>query len=94
MANQPKKLASNICSKRIRLARVEADMNQLQLATALNTDYGLQVDQNSISMIEKNARFVKDFEIIAIAKVLNVSPMWLLFEDNQPDFRKSPLEGR
>lgn len=69
-------------------------MNQLQLATALNTDYDLQVDQNSISMIEKDARFVKDYELIALAKALNVSPMWFLFGDEQPEFRKTPLESK
>lgn len=94
MTKKKRKLATNICGKRIKLARVEAGMNQLQLATALNTDFDLQVDQNSISMIEKDARFVKDFEIVAIAKALNISPMWLLFGDDQPNFRRTPLQSK
>ena len=92
MTSSKRKLATNVCGKRIKLARVEAGMNQLELATALNEDLGLKVDQNSISMIEKGNRFVKDFEIIALSKVLNVSPMWFLFGENQPDFRQTPLD--
>jgi transcriptional regulator with XRE-family HTH domain len=94
MAKQNRRLATNICGKRVKLARVEAGMNQLQLATALNLEHNLQVDQNSISLIEKGARFVKDYEITALAEVLNITPLWFLYGDDQPDFRASPIEGR
>ena len=94
MVKQNRRLATNVCGKRVKLARVEAGMNQLQLATALNLEHDLQVDQNSISLIEKGTRFVKDYEIIALAEVLNVTPLWFLYGDDQPDFRGSPIEGR
>lgn len=79
-----RKLTTNVCGKRIKLARVEMGMNQLELATALVEECGLRVDQNSISQLEKGARFVKDFEIIALAEVLDKHPMWLLFGDKIP----------
>jgi transcriptional regulator with XRE-family HTH domain len=76
---------TNVCGKQIKLARVKNDMNQLQLATALNVDCDIDVNQYSISQIERGARFVKDYELLAFAKVLEVHPMWLLFGDKIPD---------
>ena len=92
MAKQNRRLATNICGKRVKLARVEAGMNQLELATALNLEHHLQVDQNSISLIEKGTRFVKDYEITALAEVLNVTPMWFLYGDDQPKLRETPMK--
>jgi len=84
MAKTKRKLTTNLCGKRIKVARVEKGMNQLELATALAEDYELRVDQNSISQIEKGDRFVKDFEITALAEVLDKSPLWLLYGDKVP----------
>ena len=75
----------NTCGKRVKLSRVKNDMNQLQLATALNVDFDIDVNQHSISLIERGERFVKDYEILALAEVLDVHPMWLLFGDKIPD---------
>ncbi len=84
MAAKSKRKATNLCGLRVKLARVEIGMNQLELATALNVDHGLDVDQNSISRLEKGNRFVKDFELVAMADVLGKHPMWLLFGDKIP----------
>jgi transcriptional regulator with XRE-family HTH domain len=79
-----RKLTTNVCSKRIKLARVERGLNQLELATALSEDHSLRLDQNSISMMEKGDRFIKDYELIALAEVLDKNPLWLLFGDKVP----------
>lgn len=89
MKEPKRKLTTNLCGKRIKIARVEMGMNQLELATALVEECGLRVDQNSISQLEKGDRFVKDFEIIALSEVLNKHPMWLLFGDKVPSKYKS-----
>lgn len=52
--------------------------------TLADIDYELDITQNGISEIERNIRYVKDFEIIALSKVLEVHPMWLLFGDEIP----------
>lgn len=89
MTRARRKPRSNMLGWRIRVARAEANMNQLELATLLNSEYHLVVDQNSISKMEKGDRFVKDYEIIALAKALNKHPMWLLFGDQIPaEFKK------
>ena len=84
MSNPKSTPHANICGHRIKVARVEANMNQLELATLLSTDYNLVIDQNGISRIEKGERFVRDYEIIILAKALNKHPMWLLFGDQIP----------
>jgi hypothetical protein len=42
--------------------------------------YGTPIDRASISKIETGTRFVLDYEIVALAKVLGVSVGWLLGE--------------
>jgi transcriptional regulator with XRE-family HTH domain len=79
-----RKRAKNVCADRIKLARIKMKMHQVDLAAALNVDYELDITQNGISEIERNIRYVKDFEIIALSKVLEVHPMWLLFGDEIP----------
>lgn len=84
MAKAKRKLTTNLCGKRVKLARVEKGYNQLELATALSEDHKLKVDQNSVSMLEKGDRFVKDYEITALADVLDKNPLWLLYGDKIP----------
>jgi len=72
---------TNLCGKRVKLARVDKEMNQLELATALNVDYGIEMNQYSVSQLERGSRFVKDFELVALAEVLDVTTNWLLFGD-------------
>ena len=84
MSKTKRKLTTNVCGRRIKLARVERGFNQLELATALSEDHKLRIDQNSVSMMEKGDRFIKDFELIALANVLDKHPMWLLFGDKIP----------
>lgn len=76
--------ATNKCGKRVKIARVEKDMTQLDLATALNMDCDIEISSTGVSDLENGKRFVKDFEIIALADILDKHPMWLLFGDKVP----------
>ncbi len=84
----------NLCGKRIKIARVSSEMKQIDLIAALSVDYKIDITQRALSDIELGKRTVKDTELVAFAKVLNVSPMWLLFGDQPPKFRNSPIEGQ
>ncbi len=79
MKKKTKSSVTNLCGKRVKLARVTKEMNQLELATALNVDFGIEMNQFSISQLERGSRFVKDFELVALAEILDVSTNWLLF---------------
>lgn len=79
MKKKIKSSVTNLCGKRVKLARVTKEMNQLELATALNVDFGIEMNQFSISQLERGSRFVKDFELVALAEILDVSTNWLLF---------------
>jgi len=81
MKKKPKGSVTNLCGKRVKLARVEKEMNQLELATALNVDFGIEMNQYSISQLERGSRFVKDFELVALAEILDVTTTWLLHGD-------------
>ncbi len=75
---------ANVCGKRIKLARVNQDMDQVELAAALSVDHGIEMAQTSISEIERGERGVRDFELIAFSQILEVSTEWLLHGDKLP----------
>ena len=89
MAKQRVIKATNKCGKRVKISRIEKDMTQLDLATALSMDYDIEISSTGISDLENGKRFVKDFEIIALADLLEKHPMWLLFGDKVPTKYKS-----
>lgn len=67
----------NLCGNKIRQARLRQRLSQYELAARLQTE-GIMIEQDSISRIEIGTRFVADYEVMVLAKVLNVSVAWLL----------------
>lgn len=67
----------NICGDRIREARQRAWLSQSDLCRALQLA-GVTVERDVISRIENGSRFVADFEVVAVAEILDVSVDWLL----------------
>ena len=72
----------NISGARIRQVRLKNHLDQVELAAALNVDYGINLEQSDISEIERQVRSLKDYELDAISKVLDIDPIWLLRGDN------------
>ena len=62
----------NISYKVIKKLRKQANLSQADLAYKLQL-LGLELTSKEISKIENNKRLLQDFELIAIAKVLNAS---------------------
>lgn len=77
------KKSTNICGKRIKSARIEQGMDQVDLSAALSVDHEVEIAQTSISEIERGVRSVRDFELAAISKALGVSVDWLIFGDKR-----------
>lgn len=71
----------NICGDRVRQARQRQKITQSDLAARLQIE-GVIMERDSVSRIEIGSRFVTDYEIIMLAKCLNVSPLWLLGCEN------------
>ena len=67
----------NISGQRIREARIKLHWSQKALAVRLKLE-GVELERDSISRIEIGPRFVADYEIKMLAKVLNTSVTWLL----------------
>lgn len=67
----------NICGDRLREARVVRRLRQEDLAAKIQIE-GVIMERDSISRIEIGTRFVSDFELMIIAKMLGVSVNWLL----------------
>ena len=66
---------NNICGTNIAEYRKAMKISQRELADKLQL-IGLDIDKNAIQRIECGKRFVTDIEIIAFAKVFDIS-----FED-------------
>ncbi len=75
----------NVVGPKIRQARKQAKpiVSQIDLAARLQV-LGLKIEQSAISKIEQGHRPVLDYEVVALARALNVSVAWLLGETNQP----------
>ena len=67
----------NICGQKIQEARRRLRMTQSDFAARLQIA-GIIIERDSISRIEIGTRFVADYELREIAKILNVSVDWLL----------------
>lgn len=67
----------NVCGERVRQARVLQHLTQSELAARLQVEEVI-LERDSISRIEAGTRFVADFELLVLAKVLRVEPTWLL----------------
>ena len=67
----------NICGERVHEARCKMRLSQSDLAARLQIN-GIIIERDSISRIEIGTRFVADYEIRELAKILNVSVNWLL----------------
>ena len=72
----------NVSGVRIRQVRLQNNLDQVELAAALNVDYGIKLEQSDISEIERQVRSLKDYELDAISKVLDIDPIWLLRGDH------------
>lgn len=71
--------SKNIIGSRVRQARLKFKpiMTQENLSAKLEL-MDVKLDRISICRIENGDRFVADYEVVALSKVLNVSLDWLL----------------
>ena len=67
----------NICGARVKEARRKLNMSQADLAAKLQLE-GVNIERDSVSRIEIGTRFVADYEICALCKVLKVTSSYLL----------------
>ena len=63
---------NNVCGKNIAGLRLEMKISQRELADRMQL-VGIDIDKNAVQRIECGKRFVTDIEIIAFAKIFNVS---------------------
>lgn len=62
----------NIVSEAIKENRLKKNMSQSQLAAKMQT-LGVNIDQQMISRIESNQRFVTDYELACFCKIFGIS---------------------
>ncbi len=67
----------NVCGEKIHEARCRLRLTQSELAAQLQIR-GINLERDSISRIEIGTRFVADYELREIAKILKVTVDWLL----------------
>lgn len=67
----------NVCGDRVRDARQKQRLTQEDLAAKLQIA-GVIMEWDSVSRIEIGTRFVTDYELMVLSKVLDVSMQWLV----------------
>lgn len=66
----------NLCGNRVKKARARLNITQTDLAARLQVA-GITMERDSVSRIEIGTRFVTDYELAVLAKILGVSMEWL-----------------
>ena len=69
--------SKNICGARVKEARKRQGLSQENLAARLQLE-GVIIERDSVSRIEIGTRFVADYELVALSKILKVTPAHLL----------------
>ena len=69
--------SKNICGARVKEARKRQGLSQENLAARLQLE-GVIIERDSVSRIEIGTRFVADYELVALSKILKVTPAYLL----------------
>ena len=69
--------SKNVCGPQVKLARRAMNLSQEQLAAKMQLE-NITIERDSISRIEIGTRFVPDYELIVLSKILKVSVNWLL----------------
>ncbi len=71
----------NLIGARVEQARKGLGMKQKELLAQLQVN-GVDMNASALSKLEGQMRSVNDFEIVALANILNVSVDWLLGREN------------
>ena len=67
----------NVCGDRVHEARCRLRLTQSDLAARLQVN-GIIMERDSVSRIEIGTRFVADYELRELSKILGVTVNWLL----------------
>ena len=70
-------VGQNLIGKRVKEARTKAQLTQEELSERL-AKLGVSIDRAGVAKIETGIRGVLDFELVALAKALEVKTVWLL----------------
>lgn len=72
----------NLCGDRVKEARARRKITQEDLAARLQIE-GVTMERDSVSRIEIGTRFVTDYELVMLSRVLGVSMEWLTGQDDK-----------
>lgn len=72
----------NLCGDRVKEARARRKITQEDLAARLQIK-GVTMERDSVSRIEIGTRFVTDYELVVLSRVLGVSMEWLTGQDDK-----------
>ncbi len=67
----------NLIGARVEFVRKSQGMKQKELLAQLQVR-GIDLNASGLSKLEGQLRYVTDFELLALADILNVSLLWLL----------------
>lgn len=75
--------SKNLIGARVTQARRARNMSQKQLMAQLQTA-GVDISSPALSLLEGQKRPVSDIELVTLARLLEVSPHWLLGWEETP----------
>lgn len=82
MSGRKMREEKNVCGKRIKERRLELGLTQAQFAARMELE-GILWDQKIVSRVELQLRTVMDFELQAVANVLDISLDQLIYGEKK-----------
>ncbi|MBC8205842.1 MAG: helix-turn-helix transcriptional regulator [Kiritimatiellaeota bacterium] len=67
----------NIVGSRVATQRQRQGMTQTDLMSELNKE-GVEITRTAVTKLETGFRCVRDYEVVALAKILKTTPQYLL----------------
>ncbi len=72
----------NIVGSRVVAQRQRQGMTQTDLMSSLNKQ-GVEITRTAVTKLETGFRCVRDYEVVALAKILKTTPQYLLTGRNK-----------
>jgi transcriptional regulator with XRE-family HTH domain len=71
-------MSKNLCGPKVKHFRLEQNLTLTDLAAKLKIEHKITLDRTNIGRIENNQRALADYELVALANILDVSLAQLL----------------
>gem|GEM_PF-4510521 len=69
-------MVKNISGKRIKQARKQLGLKQIEVVAIFDVDYGVNISRSTLARIESQSRAARDYELYILSQIFKVPLSW------------------